>query len=289
MHGCCGSNAARRPVKDMQRTAMTPDESTPAHEPHTAGPLILALETSSTACSVALGDGRRIHVDHRVAPREHAQLLLPMIDALLTDAHVDAAALDAIAWGHGPGSFTGLRIAAAVTQAIAWANDLPVIGASSLEVLALSGLAASAVGSVPFGSIDAHDASAIEGVVALVDARMGELYWNAFRREGDALMALGPDRLQRPEALLDAFRELGQRRWLLVGDGIAAVPPDTLMVLDVVASLPDMVPDARWLLPEARRRLLAGEGQAAATAAPVYLRDERAWRRLDEPPRNESR
>lgn len=275
---------------------MTSDDSLRAGEPQAIGPLILALETSSTACSVALDDGQRIHVDHRVAPRAHAQLLLPMIDALLADAGIDAAELDAIAWGQGPGSFTGLRIAAAVTQAIAWANDLPVIGCSSLEVLALSGLAASADAaaaagtgaSAPSTTADPGEAAAFDGILVLVDARMDELYWNAFRREGDGLVALGPDRLQRPEALADAFGELPQACWLLVGDGIAAAARDdrsarAMSALDVATRLPELLPDARWILPGAHRRLLAGEGQPAASAAPVYLRDASAWRRLGDP------
>ena len=252
---------------------------------------ILAIETSSTACSVALQDEQGIRVDHRIAPRAHAQLLLPMIDALLAAASMRADTLDALAWGAGPGSFTGLRISAAVIQAMAWTNDLPVIGCSSLEVLARSGLAAARLaGTDPadVGSASDTPVSRVDGVLVLVDARMGELYWNAFRRDGDDLLALGPDALQRPEAMLEALAALPTGRWLLAGDGLPACVDDVLARLDVMAALPDQVPDARWLLPIAQRRLRAGQFGPAQSAVPVYLRDERAWRRLDDPPRPDS-
>jgi len=91
---------------------------------------ILALETATDNCSVALSIGYDIHVQTELAPRKQAQLLLPMVDAMLAEAGIARAQLDALVFGQGPGSFTGLRVAAAASQGIAMALDLPVVGVS---------------------------------------------------------------------------------------------------------------------------------------------------------------
>src|SRR5688500_1413319 len=102
-------------------------------------PTILALDTSTEACSCAVLHAGRIHERHELVPRQHAQLLLPMVQQLLHGLGLEFQELDAIAFGKGPGSFTGLRIAAGVTQGIAFAANLPVIPVSTLAALALQG------------------------------------------------------------------------------------------------------------------------------------------------------
>ena len=231
---------------------------------------VLALDTSTDACSVALDHGGNIHFRHQVEARAHNRLLLPMIEAVLAEAGLAPTQLDALAFGRGPGSFTGLRIAAAVTQGLAWAHELPVLGVSSLHILA-----AEALRGVP----------AAVGVVSLLDARMDECYWNAFAVEADGLVALGEDGIAAPSAISALLDERCAERpglWLLVG---AALLPQALWPswrsCEVIA-IDDLLPDARTLLALATPRLRAGEGRAAAEAVPVYLRDASRWRRLSD-------
>ncbi|MFU8797212.1 MAG: tRNA (adenosine(37)-N6)-threonylcarbamoyltransferase complex dimerization subunit type 1 TsaB [Gammaproteobacteria bacterium] len=137
---------------------------------------ILALDTSTDACSVALLMGETVIEDFIVAPQQHAQLLLPMIDKLLADNPVE---LDAIAFGRGPGSFTGLRIAASVTQAIAFSKNLPVIPVSTLHAIAYN-----VFKKTGYRTICAH-----------LDARMGEIYYGIFEVQNEELVLVGEEQL----------------------------------------------------------------------------------------------
>jgi tRNA threonylcarbamoyladenosine biosynthesis protein TsaB len=231
-------------------------------------PTILALDTSTDACSVALGHAGRVHVDHRVAARAHARTLLPMIDGVLAAAGVGPGDLDAVAFGRGPGSFTGLRIAASVTQGLAWAREVPVIGLSSLELIARSALA---------------EGETADVIATVVDARMDELYLALFRVEGGEPVALGDDRLLAPAAAAEALAARPAGTLLLLGDGIECLPPGA--VPDDARIHADVLPRAETALDVAARRLVAGEGRPAAEAHPVYLRDEGRWKRMDPAPK----
>lgn len=125
---------------------------------------LLAIETSSHACSVALQFNGKITANHVVAPMQQTNLLLPAIEELLSAAGATLAALDAIAYGAGPGSFTGMRIASSVTQGLAFAANLPVI--------AISSLAASAQA--------AHDIAPHQAYLVAIDARMGQVYYGYY-------------------------------------------------------------------------------------------------------------
>jgi tRNA threonylcarbamoyladenosine biosynthesis protein TsaB len=238
-------------------------------------PRLLAIDTSTDACSIALLADGVVHRDHRVEPRAHARLILPMIDALLTEAGVARSRLDGITFGCGPGSFTGLRIAASVVQGIAWPLGLPVFPRSSLELLARSAAAEAA---------DVLEQAA--GVLTLMDARMDEVYWNLFVRDGEDLRATGADALASPGALGALLAErIGSAKdapWILVGDGLHYVDRLDSGVPQTLRALAGTKPDARWLLEPAATDLAAGRGLDAAAAVPVYLRDESRWRRLDQ-------
>ncbi|MDZ7826769.1 MAG: tRNA (adenosine(37)-N6)-threonylcarbamoyltransferase complex dimerization subunit type 1 TsaB [Gammaproteobacteria bacterium] len=237
-------------------------------------PRLLAIDTSTDACSVALLADGEVHRDHRVEARAHARLILPMIDALLSRAGVSRNRLDGITFGCGPGSFTGLRIAASVVQGIAWPLGR-LVSRSSLELLARSAMAEAA---------DALEQSA--AVLTLVDARMDEVYWNLFAREDGDLRATGEDALATPEALGALLAEragsAADRNWILAGDGLRYLQRIGPGVPEALCSLAETKPDARWLLEPAAADLAAGRGLDAAAAVPVYLRDERRWRRLDQ-------
>ncbi len=135
---------------------------------------ILAVESATEACSAALYIDGQVLERHTVAPREHNQLILPMLESLLAEAGIDLAQLDALAFGRGPGSFTGVRIAAGVTQGIALGTGLPVAPVSTLAALALEAL------------MEVAD----EYVFAGLDARMSEVYWGVFRRTSAAMPEL---------------------------------------------------------------------------------------------------
>lgn len=223
---------------------------------------ILALETSSDACSVALRVGETVYLEEHDEARAHARVLLPTIEGLLREAGLACADLDGILYGCGPGSFTGLRIGCAVAQGLAWAHELPTLGVSSLALLAEVALR------------DA-DAAAV-GVLTVLDARMDECYVAAFAADAPRT-GLAADRIV-PRAELDAFLtaavEARPGRWRLAGDAVGAEAA-AASALEFVAGLR---PDARALLDLGAPRL-AAEGVPASEVHPVYLRDESRWRR----------
>ncbi|MEE4297962.1 MAG: tRNA (adenosine(37)-N6)-threonylcarbamoyltransferase complex dimerization subunit type 1 TsaB [Pseudomonadales bacterium] len=235
---------------------------------------ILALETSCDACSVALRVDELLLLEEHEEPRAHARVLLPTIEALLGRAGIGCAELDGIVYGHGPGSFTGLRIGCAVAQGIAWAHELPTLGVSSLALLAEAALrdAREADGT----GADAASAR-FAGVISVLDARMDEFYL-AVHGADVARSALLEDRIVARDALGEVLAEALAKLpgpWLVAGDGAAAA----VELVDLDVRIVDGArPDARALLALAAPRL-DREGVAAAEVRPVYLRDERRWRR----------
>lgn len=213
---------------------------------------LLAIETATEACSVALYQDGEVQERFEIAPRRHAALVLPWVEALLADAGITPAQLDAIAFGRGPGSFTGLRIAAGVTQGLAFAVDIPVVPVSTLAALA-------------FG---AHVASGQANILAALDARMKEVYWGAYRFSNSGQVTLaGEECVCAPDAVpLPAGVE-----WLGAGSGWQSYGD--------ILSARCGVPGADWL-PHAgdMARLAAGLYQTGKAippeqATPVYLRD----------------
>jgi tRNA threonylcarbamoyladenosine biosynthesis protein TsaB len=204
-----------------------------------------ALETSGEWCSVAVWrDGELAAVEQRAGQR-HAELALPMLERLLVQARLGMQDLQAVAFGAGPGAFTGLRIACGLAQGLAYARDLPVIGISTLEALA--------------------EECGAPRVVACLDARMGEVYYSALERvagrwhEVIAAQCVALERAPRPAG----------SGWVGCGSGFAA---RGLPWLDAV--YPEVHPGAAAVARLAAPRLASGEGVDAAQAAPRYLRDK---------------
>lgn len=216
---------------------------------------LLAIETSTEACSVALLCGERIVARSEIAPRRHAELLLPMCDAVLAEAGVARSALDAIAVGRGPGAFTGVRLAIAATQGIALALDVPVVPVSSLAALAMQ----------------APDDDA--AILAVIDARMGEIYTGAFQRNDDGLVeAIGAESVGKAD-VLDLPRASA---WNVVGSGwttYADVLRDRLPAPPRWAE-GDRYPQATDVALLAAPLFRAGKAVSAEQALPVYLRDK---------------
>ena len=218
---------------------------------------ILAIETATEACSVALLNDEQIveHYEHK--PQKQAHLVLPMVDKLMADAGLKPSQLDAIAFGAGPGSFTGLRIAAAVTQAIAIASDLPVIAISTLAALAQ-------------GAFRRHQ---FQAVLAAIDARMQEVYWAEYKLGQQHLM-----RVSREEHVVaPAAVPLPERaEWAGVGSGWS-VYAESLKnrINQPIANIEDGCwPQAQDILTLAVPLYKAGKTIAADQAEPTYLRNK---------------
>ena len=213
---------------------------------------LLAFETATEACSVAVYIDGEVLERFEVAPRRHAELALPWAEALLADAGIARSALDAIAVGRGPGAFTGVRLAIAIAQGIALGLDRPLLPVSTLAALALR-------------------APGDGDVLAAIDARMGEVYVAAFRRAGDAVDACGDERVVAPSA----FGLPVGNHWHGVGTGFAAADGvlqgrmgDRLVSVDA-AALPRAADVARLGAAMHAR----GEAVAPERIEPAYLRD----------------
>ncbi|WNK19656.1 tRNA (adenosine(37)-N6)-threonylcarbamoyltransferase complex dimerization subunit type 1 TsaB [Halomonas piscis] len=232
---------------------------------------LLAMDASSGACSAALlrrdAAGERCLARLAMTPREHTRRLLPMVDEVLAEAGIAPGALDAVAFGRGPGSFTGLRIAAGAAQGLAFGLERPLLGISTLEALALQ----------------AHRRFDAGRVATLIDARMGEIYaafWHcadgATIRRGDEAV-LAPAQLTLPD-------DDEARQWTAVGtglalrDSLAAAVGARLEPLDTALAPGALEPRAEEMAWLAARDFDAGRGQPAHLAQPVYLRNEVAWK-----------
>ena len=226
---------------------------------------ILAIDTATEACSAALyiegTADEGITSEYQLAPREHSRLILKMIDRLLSQAEMTVKELDAIAFGRGPGSFMGLRIAAGVVQGIAFAHDIPVIPVSTLKAIAQR----------------AHELTGKEHVLAAIDARMDEVYWASYSLTANQWSLNGEERVISPEKLQLAEALSGQEQnWVGAGTGWASYA-DRLLPnadLNLFTRLDDCFPSAEVIAMLAIEELKAGNTVSAAEAIPVYLRND---------------
>lgn len=223
---------------------------------------ILALDTSTDACSVALDLDGRLYGEFVVEPRRHTHLLLPMVERVLAEAGVALSALDAIAFGRGPGSFAGIRIATGAAQGLALGADLPLLPVSTLAAMAVNAR---------------QQDTGCERVLTALDARMDEVYWGAFDISAELPRALMAESVRAPaqaECPVDGD-------WCAVGSGWRYREQMPAAVrASVAAELPECYPDARAMLVLARAQLAAGEGVAPEQALPVYLR-EGSWKKRE--------
>ena len=226
---------------------------------------ILALDTATESCSAALLiEGRSLAREIELE-RGHAERILLMIDAVLAEAGVKLAGLDAIAFGRGPGSFTGVRLAASVTQGLAFGAGLGVVPVSDLRAVAQRALGLS---------------STMSRTLVCNDARMGEVYWACYERGLDGLAsAVGDERVGKPASVVLPPRwssaESSESSIYAVGRGFTAHPELRSIVSGEPAGvyerlLPRAVEIALLAAPEVAKGRLAGP----EAALPVYLRDD---------------
>jgi len=213
---------------------------------------ILALDTATENCSAALLiDGQAWHREVE-AERGHAELILTMIDELLRESGTKLPDLDAIAFGRGPGSFTGVRLAASVTQGLAFGAGVPVVPVSDLRAVA--------------------QRVASQHVLVCNDARMQEVYWGCFERMPDGLMSpVTPERVSKPAdvQLPKAWRGSG------AGRGFAAYTMLQAQLADQLTNIePTLLPRAHEVALLAIAEVHAGRMQAPEKAVPTYIRND---------------
>ena len=212
---------------------------------------ILAIDTATERCSVALFIDGRIIERATETPRGHADLILPMVESVLQESALRLQNLDGLAYGRGPGAFTGVRIAVGVAQGLAFGAQLPTVGISDLAAVAQ------------------QVAGPRDRVLVCMDARMGEVYWAQFERaNGSALViGTGPERVDRPEAVVAGASSV------FAGTGFGAYP-QLLAHVNEGSVHGAALPHAREIALLAEAELRAGRGKPAAEAEPVYLRDQ---------------
>jgi tRNA threonylcarbamoyladenosine biosynthesis protein TsaB len=222
-----------------------------------SGMNLLALDTSTEACSAALLCGDHLLERSEIAPRRHAELILPMIDSLLAEAGLSRRQLDGIAVGRGPGAFTGVRLAISLAQGLALGLDIPVVPISSLAALAHD---------VP------ADLPVDTNILAVIDARMGEIYAGTFRRTAGVVEPITSE-IVGSASTLD-FSQSTQ--WCIIGSGWNAyrdVLSQRLSATPIWADS-ERYPQARSIARLALPQFVAGQGVSPEYALPVYLRDK---------------
>lgn len=221
---------------------------------------LLAIESSGDVCSVAVYFNGSIVQDLTQQPRKHSEFILPAIDGLLSALGIGLGDLDAIVFACGPGSFTGIRIAAAITQGLALSHNVPVISVSSLAALAQT----------------AHRKLGLAQVASCVDARINEVYWGVYKEESQLMVLQGAEVVCRPEDIpLDT------------GNIDVAIGSGGLYKSQVMDRCPSITSWGSLENSEARDVITLGVAQfekqnfvSVEQAVPVYLRDKVTWKKL---------
>lgn len=219
---------------------------------------LLALDTSTVACSAALALGDAILERHQVRPKEHTQLLVPMLRELLAEGGLKPSDLDAVVLGNGPGSFIGLRIGASVAQGICYAAGLPLVPVSSLAAVAAEAL----------------EVGGAARVVVAQDAHMSEVYLGTFRRGDDGLPLAEGDAVLQPVANIEALPggESAEGRYA-AGEGWRRYPELLALNKHRFAGVSEVQwPRARYLLEPGRRAWHANGAIDPAALVPEYVR-----------------
>ncbi|TYB22355.1 tRNA (adenosine(37)-N6)-threonylcarbamoyltransferase complex dimerization subunit type 1 TsaB [Aggregatibacter actinomycetemcomitans] len=231
---------------------------------------LLALDTATEACSVALlRGGEKIHSE-QFAQREHTKHILPMVDEILARAGIKLHQVDALVFGRGPGSFTGVRIGAGIVQGLAFGANLPVIPVSNLAAIAQA----------------AYVQYQAENVLTAIDARMNEVYfaqWQAQKVRSDfgTFLAWQPiiaEQVCSPSKVLEQVEQQIRGDTVLAGSGWAAYPQ--LTEANLGKSTDITLPSALYMLDLALPKWFAGETISPLEIEPIYLRNEVTWKKL---------
>ena len=221
---------------------------------------ILAIDTATEACSVALLIDGACQEIFEIIPRQHTERVLPMVDDLLKGADLTLSQIDSIAFNCGPGSFTGVRVGTSVTQGLAFSNDLPVIPVSSLAALAQF----------------AFRMENKEKVLSAIDARMNEVYWGCYQVE-DGLMSL-----VNKETVSPITSVVNEGEWHCLGSGWDTFETELKQskLVNITSFTNECFPHAQDVAVLAADLYLKGKTVSAENAIPSYIRDEVTWKKL---------
>lgn len=228
---------------------------------------ILAVDTATEACSAALLVGDKLFSRWEEAPRDHTRKILPMVQAVLDESGLSLDQLDAIAFGRGPGSFTGVRIGISVAQGLAFGVGVPLIGISTLAAMAQG----------------VYRLEGADSVLSAIDARMNEVYFGRYELQAGCMQLVGEEVVRDPAQLVSELTGEGALpgRWLAVGTGFETYGEQLNgLTEELVISQQVRFPAALDMLPLARAAWLAGEAVPVEQASPVYLRDKVTWKKL---------
>ncbi|WWP01114.1 MAG: tRNA (adenosine(37)-N6)-threonylcarbamoyltransferase complex dimerization subunit type 1 TsaB [Candidatus Dasytiphilus stammeri] len=224
---------------------------------------ILAIDTSSELCSVALLDNKEVYSRYESYSREHAQLILPLIQNILNDRCIELQQLDAIAVSRGPGSFTGLRLGISVAKGISWGTNLSIIGISTLAIFAEQ----------------AFNMFGAKRVLVAIDAHMGELYWAEYQRVKQSCWdGENTEQVLNPQEIKSRITKLSGH-WCIVGSGWK-------IYHDLFEGFLNLIPVhggrplAQDMLPLAMAALKEGKVVSADCIEPCYLRKKLIWKKL---------
>lgn len=221
---------------------------------------ILALDAATEACSVALYNNGEVTSKFEITPQQHSQKLLPFVDEILKQSDVTLQQLDGIAYGQGPGSFTGVRIGVAICQGLAFGADVPVVGISSIAAMAQQAIAQLSA----------------DKVVGAIDARMAEVYWGCYENKNGLAMLVGQEAAIKPDLVSSPE---GWQQLTAVGTGWQAYQ-EQLAHINHVSTSEITLPNAEFMLPLALAEFNDGKGIVAELAQPNYVRDEVTWKKL---------
>ena len=225
-------------------------------------PTILALDTATEACSVALLHQGNITFEDELSPRTHTQRILPMVDGLLKNANLSIKEVDYLAFGRGPGSFTGVRVGVGVAQGLALGAELKVVPISNLTTMAEQ----------------AYQELGATEVIALIDARMNEVYFSQLVRTENGWIEKVKERVCSPEGALVQF-QLDTDKITVVGTGWAAYPQFSEQNLPLAIS-EITLPSAKYMLALAEQEIAKGNVKSVDEIEPVYLRNEVTCKKL---------
>lgn len=223
---------------------------------------LLSLDSSAQLCSVALSIDGSVSLKVDATPRQHAQRLLPMVDQLLNDADLPLSALDAIAFGRGPGSFTGIRIGMSVVQGLAMGADLPVVPVSTLQALAVA-------------AYRERDLAIGDIVLPAFDARMNEVYFGEYRIAEDVPEPLAKEQVIAIPSWLKVVQD---KKGLAVGDGWQLTECETVNQARDCVTMSITAQDINVI---AQHAFDNGRVVPFEAAEPVYLRNEVTWKKRE--------
>lgn len=218
-------------------------------------PTILSFDTATEACSVALRVDEKIFSRFEIAPRQHASLLLPLIQSLLNEAKITLQEINAIAFGFGPGSFMGVRLATGMAQGLAFGLQIPVIPISTLQIIAQT----------------AHEKSGEQKILAGWDARMHAIYWGFYAANDQGLMQpQQPDALSAPASIdTNPFSTV---RFMTAGNAWSVYENELPTVFLQQNKLNDIYPEASHMLAIAVSKYLSGDVFSPEKVEPQYIR-----------------